>query len=384
MSEELQRYEHNEQEGQVVPYHPLPPPSLFGTADPVEVVARASRVAAALKEVIKAQGLISKISGKEYPRCEAWTLLGTMLGVFPVLVWTRPVEGGWEARVEAKTRDGSVVGAAEAQCLKTERNWSSRDDFALRSMAQTRATAKALRMPLGFVMTLSGIEPTPAEEMTFEQKPERTPRRTSDQTPQSTAKPAGSAAPSAPPAQATEKTRAWFLGEMRKRFKDLDILQWACDDGPPYRLMPDERLEDWPLDRVPTTRGLLDMAVKRCAEFLGIEPQTPGAASQPPSTSAAPPSDASKANVGANKAKSEPAHHSEPWHRFPMPWGKQAGTPLGELDKKYLFGLWLNYEVETSYNGKPKKPETIAKDEEFREMLDCAGEHYKFEQPGAS
>lgn len=141
------------------------PSNLFGTVEPVEVIAKAGAVASALKAVVAKQGLISKISNKEYPRCEAWTLLGTMLGVFPVLCWTRKIENGWEARVEARTKDGATIGAAEAECLKSEKNWSNRDDFALRSMAQTRATAKALRMPLGFVMTLAGYEPTPAEEM---------------------------------------------------------------------------------------------------------------------------------------------------------------------------------------------------------------------------
>ena len=33
-------------------------------------------------------------------------------------------------------------------------------------MAQTRATSKALRQPLDFVMRLAGLEATPAEEMT--------------------------------------------------------------------------------------------------------------------------------------------------------------------------------------------------------------------------
>lgn len=100
--------------------------------------------------------------------------------------------------------------------------------------------------------------------------------------PQRTSAPATQTATAKPkePAQATDKTRAWFLGEMRKRFKDLDILQWACDDGPPYRLMPDQTLEEWPLDYVPTTRGLLDMAIKRCAKFLGVDvpPEKPPAA----------------------------------------------------------------------------------------------------------
>jgi hypothetical protein len=102
---------------------------------------------------------------------EGWTLLGSMLGVFPVVTWTRPVLNeeerpiGWEARVEARTRAGEIVGAAEAECIRSERSWTSRDDYALRSMAQTRAVSKALRLPLGFVMQLAGFDPTPAEEM---------------------------------------------------------------------------------------------------------------------------------------------------------------------------------------------------------------------------
>ena len=32
-------------------------------------------------------------------------------------------------------------------------------------MAQTRATSKALRQPLGFIVQLAGFDPTPAEEM---------------------------------------------------------------------------------------------------------------------------------------------------------------------------------------------------------------------------
>jgi hypothetical protein len=85
---------------------------------------------------------------------------------------------GWEARVIARTRMGEVVGSAEAECLRSEDAWSftpppnkygktppARDDYALRSMAQTRAVSKALRLPLGFVMQLAGFNPTPAEEM---------------------------------------------------------------------------------------------------------------------------------------------------------------------------------------------------------------------------
>lgn len=145
------------------------PPALFGTTEPTEIVSKARDVANALKDVLKQQGLITNIQGKEYVQVGGWTLLGSMLGVFPVMEWCRKLDNGWEARVEAKTLSGAVVGAAEAECTRDEKMWANRDDYALRSMAQTRATSKALRMPLGFVVTLAGFNATPAEEMTFDQ-----------------------------------------------------------------------------------------------------------------------------------------------------------------------------------------------------------------------
>jgi hypothetical protein len=147
--------------------------TLFGTNNPVEVVEAAGKIAAALSDVIEKQGLYTDIKGKKHVRVEGWTLCGTMLGVFPVCVWTRPVEGGFEARVEAKLRDGSIVGGAEAQCTRSESTWANRDDFALRSMAQTRATSKALRLPLGFIVAMGGYSATPAEEMEAERQAER-------------------------------------------------------------------------------------------------------------------------------------------------------------------------------------------------------------------
>jgi hypothetical protein len=86
--------------------------------------------------------------------------------------WTReykdPATGdaiGWEARVQVADRDGNVRGEGEASCLRTEANWKQRDDFALRSMAQTRAMGKAYRMALSYIVGLAGYQTTPAEEM---------------------------------------------------------------------------------------------------------------------------------------------------------------------------------------------------------------------------
>ena len=139
--------------------------SLFRTDDPVEIVGKAQAIANALADVIRKQKLASTIQGKEYVRVEGWTLLGSMLGVYPVCVWTKETDDGWEARAEARTRDGSIIGSAEASCSREEKRWATADTYAIRSMAQTRATSKCLRMPLGFVMNLAGYEVTPAEEI---------------------------------------------------------------------------------------------------------------------------------------------------------------------------------------------------------------------------
>jgi hypothetical protein len=147
---------------------PVATGTLFRTEDPVEVIRRATDIAAPLADVVRKQKLVTMIQGREHVRVEGWTLLGSMLGVFPVVEWSRQLPDGWEARVEARTLSGAVVGAAEAECLRTENTWKNRDDYALRSMAQTRAVSKALRGPLGFVMQLAGFEATPAEEMPAE------------------------------------------------------------------------------------------------------------------------------------------------------------------------------------------------------------------------
>ena len=141
------------------------PSNLFRTDNPAEVLQRAQETADALMPMVRSKGLVANIQGRDHLRVEAWTTLGAMLGVTPVCQWTRKLDNGWEARVEARTLDGRVIGAAEAECLRAESTWRDRDDYALRSMAQTRATSKALASVLRFVATLGGAAGTPAEEM---------------------------------------------------------------------------------------------------------------------------------------------------------------------------------------------------------------------------
>ncbi len=138
---------------------------VLSVRDPEQMLEQAANLANRLKDVVTKAGLVSTISGKEYLTVDAWTTLGVLVGCTARTEWTRPIEGGWEAAVEVVNAHGLVVGRAEASCLRAERNWKNRDDYAIRSMAQTRAMGKALRMPLGWIASLAGYQATPAEEM---------------------------------------------------------------------------------------------------------------------------------------------------------------------------------------------------------------------------
>jgi hypothetical protein len=151
--------------------HPQAQLSVYGNDDPEAITRRVVAIAGPLADFIKRQHMSTNIQGREYVLAEGWAFMGSMLGVFPNATRVSEVrdpEGallGFEAHVELRTRDGAVVGGAIAECSCAERNWSDRDPFALKSMAQTRATGKAYRMAFGFVMKAAGYEATPAEEM---------------------------------------------------------------------------------------------------------------------------------------------------------------------------------------------------------------------------
>jgi hypothetical protein len=147
---------------------PVPPPiTLFGTTDPRLARERMADLAGVLVDVVKDRGLSVRVNGRDFLTAEAWTTLGGMLGVVPIVEWTHPNEtgDGYVARVEARTLDGRVVGAAESECSRSESRWKTRDAFQLRSMAQTRAIGRALRAPLGMIPVLAGYEAVSSEEM---------------------------------------------------------------------------------------------------------------------------------------------------------------------------------------------------------------------------
>jgi len=138
---------------------------LLGVQDPVEGLAATERFANALKAKIEANNLSHRIGGKDYLGLEALQMAATALGIVAVVTETRKLENGWAARAEARTLAGAIVGAGDSQCVRDEHTWSRRADFALLGMAQSRALSRALRGPVGSVVSLASFAVTPAEEM---------------------------------------------------------------------------------------------------------------------------------------------------------------------------------------------------------------------------
>jgi hypothetical protein len=160
----------------LVPQEVLPP-NIWTAEGPVAVVQEITAVAQVLKSVIEQNHLAVNISGRQYVRVEGWTLIAPLLKAWPkgapktrplINEWCAehyPAPCGYESEIELARPDGSSVGGGVAECSRHERTWAKRDDYAIKSMSQTRAVGKAYRMSFGFVMVAAGYEATPAEEM---------------------------------------------------------------------------------------------------------------------------------------------------------------------------------------------------------------------------
>jgi len=144
---------------------------------PEVVLAEAQKAAKALADVVSKKVKPVIMNGEQYLEFEDWQTVGRFYGVTAKTVSTNFIEygsvQGFEARAVAVRADGMEISGAEAMCLNDEPNWKGKPLFQLRSMAQTRACAKALRNVLAWVVVLAGYRPTPAEEMqgVFTEKP---------------------------------------------------------------------------------------------------------------------------------------------------------------------------------------------------------------------
>ncbi len=200
----------------VVENHNGQPLTLIEQTDPVVIIEDATNIANQLADIIKQKKLYKRIGNKDHVYVEGWTTLGALIKVFPVLEYSKRLDREdeiiYESRVIAQTLDEKVVGTGEALCSSKEGNWKGRDEYAIKSMSQTRATSKALRIPLGWIMTLAGYSATPAEEMQ-EDMIKRTPGK-----PAPGRKPAPAKKPA--PARATDEEAAGDIVDADYKVKE--------------------------------------------------------------------------------------------------------------------------------------------------------------------
>lgn len=125
-----------------------------------------------LAKFIKENNLFQNIQGKEYVNVEGWQYAGSRLGILPVVEHVINVSQDAEIKYQAKVnllnlRTDQVVGAGFAICSNKEQGKKYYQEFAIASMAQTRAIGKAYRNILAWIIRAAGYEPTPAEEMDY-------------------------------------------------------------------------------------------------------------------------------------------------------------------------------------------------------------------------
>lgn len=132
---------------------------------------RAKKLGQELQKFLSDNKLVIDIAGKKYVPVEGWQFTGMQLGLTEVVVSCEPVpsdipkEVKYKAVVEVINQNGTVVSRGFAWCSDQEGKKKSFEEYAVASMAQTRAIGKAYRNILSWIVKMGGYETTPAEEI---------------------------------------------------------------------------------------------------------------------------------------------------------------------------------------------------------------------------
>ncbi len=121
-----------------------------------------------VRKFIYDKKLWMNIQGNGYVYVEGWQLMGGLLGITPVIekVEDLSTEDTIRYRAEVKLMRGDlVISSGVAICTNKEKGKTNFAEYAVASMAQTRAIGKAYRIYLGWIMKMAGFESTPLEEM---------------------------------------------------------------------------------------------------------------------------------------------------------------------------------------------------------------------------
>lgn len=137
---------------------------------PRDVVRKGEQVAEACRAIVLQCSM--SLQGKNYIKAEGWQALAAANGLSPRISVVEELDGGDIRAVCDLVRlsDGEIVASSEGYVGVDEPMWSRRPKYARRAMAQTRATSRACRSALAWVVPLlnAGLETTPAEEIPHE------------------------------------------------------------------------------------------------------------------------------------------------------------------------------------------------------------------------
>lgn len=146
---------------------------------------QATDVAHVCREIVLATAV--EIERRKYVRVEGWMAIAVAHGCIATIKSVEELPHGVRAVAEVRRQsDGALLTSAEGYVGRDEPDWyggkvvrfdkrkndyvekqlEKRSDFAIRSMAQTRATSRACRTAFAHVVVLmdAGLETTPAEE----------------------------------------------------------------------------------------------------------------------------------------------------------------------------------------------------------------------------
>ena len=122
----------------------------------------------------KANDLSINIAGKDYMQVEGWQFVGTLNGLtdivkscFRIIEAEQLLEGEikYRAEVEIINQNGTVISRGIAYASNKEKKKTGFEEYAVASMAQTRAIGKAYRNFLAWIVKMAGYEATPFEEI---------------------------------------------------------------------------------------------------------------------------------------------------------------------------------------------------------------------------
>lgn len=133
-------------------------------------LAATKKMAVELTKFIDDNRLSANIAGKKYVMVEGWQFAGSQLNL--VAIPSDAVDMSDDKQIKYKSSaevfhipTGTLVSRGFAICSDKEAKKKSFDEYAIASMAQTRAIGKAYRNNLSWLMKLAGFEGTPVEEI---------------------------------------------------------------------------------------------------------------------------------------------------------------------------------------------------------------------------